>query len=356
MADPRWQELATILIDYSTATRPGDRVFITMMEAETLPLTQAVYGAAIRAGALPYIEFQSASLDRQLLLHGSAEQLAWLPEIPAYAMKWADVYIGLRGASNPHEFHDIPTARIAAFRKTAGQISALRTEQTRWVLVRVPNAAFAQQAQTSLEEILAFFFEATLRDWEAEAARYRQLQQVFAAATTVRIVGEGTDLTFSTAGRHYVVEDGHINMPGGEIFTAPVDDSAEGEIYFEFPGVFAGQLVEGIRLRFAAGQVVDASAASNEAFLHQLLQLDEGARRIGEFGVGTNFGIQRFTQDILFDEKIGGTVHLALGRAYAACGGTNYSSLHWDIIKDLRQSGAVYLDGRKVIEQGQFLL
>jgi aminopeptidase len=354
--DPRWQQLADILVSYSTATQPGDRVFITMMEVETLPLTRAVYSAAVRAGAKPYVEFQSAYLDRELLRHGSEEQLDWLPEIPAYAMEWADVYIGLRGASNPHEFDDISSARIAAFRRTAGRISAMRTEQTRWVLVRVPNAAFAQQAKTSLDEIMTFFFDATLRDWDAEAARYRELQEVFAAATTVRIVGEGTDLTFSTAGRSYVAEDGHINMPGGEIFTAPVENSAEGEIYFEFPGVFAGRLMEGIRLRFADGQVVEASAESNESFLHDLLQMDEGASRIGEFGVGTNFGIQRFTQDILFDEKIGGTVHLALGRAYAECGGSNFSALHWDIIKDLRQTGAVYLDGRKVLEKGRFLI
>lgn len=356
MFDPRWQELAEILVNYSTKTQPGNRVYITMRETETLPLTRAVYAAAIRAGAHPYVEFQSAYLDRELLRYGSETQLDSLPEIPARAMEWADVYIGLRGAGNPHEFHGISSARIAAFRRTAGRISAMRTELARWVLVRVPNAFFAQQAKTSLDEIMTFFFDATLRDWNAEATRYRELQQLFEGADTVRIVGKRTDLLFSTAGRRYIVEDGHINMPGGEIFTAPVEDSAEGEIYFEFPGVFAGQLIENIYLRFAGGQVVEASATTNQSFLHELLQLDEGASRIGEFGVGTNFGIQKFTQDILFDEKIGGTVHLALGRAYPECGGTNFSALHWDIIKDLRQTGAVLLDDQKVLEDGRFLI
>lgn len=356
MYDSRWQQLADILINYSTDTGKGDRVFITMMEVETLPLTRAVYSAVVQAGAYPFVEFQSTYLDRELLRQGSEQQLDWIPEIPAHAMEWADVYIGLRGASNPHEFDGIPSQRIAAYRRAAGQISAMRTEKTRWVLVRVPNSSFAQQAKTSLEGIMDFFFEATLRDWRVEAERYRELRNVFEEADEVRIVGKATDLSFSTVGRRYVVEDGHINMPGGEIFTAPVEDSAEGEITFEFPGVFAGQLIEDIHLRFEGGKVVEAKATSNERFLHELLALDGGASRIGEFGVGTNFGIQRFTQDILFDEKIGGTVHLALGRAYAECGGTNASALHWDIIKDLRQEGAVYLDGRIVLENGRFLV
>jgi aminopeptidase len=144
-------------------------------------------------------------------------------------------------------------------------------------------------------------------------------------------------------------------MPDGEIFTAPVDNSAEGSIYFEMPGVYMGQRVEGIRLEFSEGRVVKASASGNEELLHQLVEMDEGAHRIGEFGVGVNYGIQRFCYDILYDEKIGGTIHIALGRAYRGCGGVNQSSLHWDIIKDLRNEGRIYLDGRVVFENGQFL-
>lgn len=355
MNDPRWQQLGEILINYSTATRPGDRVLITMVEIETLPLARAVYEAAVKANALPQVEFQSVYLDRELLRHATQEQLDWLPEMQAHGMEWADVYVGLRGASNPHEFDGIAPERIAAYRRTMGKISTMRTNLTRWVLVRVPNAAFAQQAKTSQDEIMGFFFEATLRDWTAEAQRYQELQQRFQAAEVVRIVGQETDLRFSTKGRRYVVEDGHINMPGGEIFTAPVDDSAEGYIMFDFPGVFAGQLVENIRLEFSQGRVVKASASDNEALLHRLLEMDEGANRIGEFGVGTNFGIQRFCYDILYDEKIGGTVHIALGRAYKECGGRNDSALHWDIIKDLRQQGELYLDGKKVLAKGKFL-
>jgi aminopeptidase len=301
------------------------------------------------------VEFQSAYLERDLMLHGSQAQLDWVPAMQAHGMEWADVYIGLRGARNPHEFTGIAPEKIAAHKRAMGKVSAMRNH-TRWVLVRVPNEALAQQAEMSLDEMMAFFFSATLRDWAAEAKRYRELCEVFQAAETVRLVGRDTDLTFSTRGRIYEVADGHLNMPDGEIFTAPVDDSAQGIVTFDFPGVYVGQKIEGIRLEFDQGQVVRATSHTNQALLEQLLDMDAGARRLGEFGVGTNFGIQRFCSDILYDEKIGGTVHLALGRAYAENRGINQSALHWDIIKDLRHEGQIWLEGRLVFDGGRFLV
>jgi aminopeptidase len=354
MSDPRWNQLASILVNYSTRTRKSERVLITMMEEDTFPLTRAVYAEALKAGGLPQVEFQSILLERELMLHGSQEQLDWVPELNAHGMEWADVYIGLRGARNPFEFSGIAPEKLAAHKRAMGKVSAMRNDLTRWVLVRVPNESFAQQAEMSHDEMMSFFFSATLRDWEREAERYRTVQKPFQAAKTVRIVGEGTDLTFSTEGRIYEVADGHLNMPDGEVFTAPVDDSAEGHITFEFPGVYFGERVPGIRLEFTRGRVTKATAEANEELLQQLLNIDAGASRIGEFGIGLNSGINRFCYDILFDEKIGGTIHIALGRAYAECRGINQSALHWDIIKDLRREGEIYLDGRKVFEKGTF--
>ncbi|WP_119066493.1 aminopeptidase [Aggregatilinea lenta] len=356
MTDPRWMQLADILVNYSTRTQPGERVFITMMETETLPLVTGVYSQAVRAGALPQVEFVSAYLERELMRHGTMEQIEWVPEIQAYGMEWADVYIGLRGARNPHEFEGIGADRLAAHRRALGKTSAMRIDQTRWVLIRVPNESFAQAAGTSLDDMMEFFFSATLRDWAEEARRYRELKDVFEAAQQVRIVGRETDITFSTRGRTYEVGDGTLNMPDGEIFTAPVDDSAEGQIFFEFPGVSSGKLIPGIRLEFKGGEVVRATADDNQDLLDRIVHMDDGARRLGEFGVGTNFGIDRYSYDILYDEKIGGTIHLALGRAYHECGGINQSALHWDIVKDLRGEGAIYLDGRMVLENGVFLV
>jgi aminopeptidase len=353
--DPRWHQLADILVNYSTEVKKGDRVLITMMEIETFPLAKAVYTAAVQAGGLPFVEFQSAYLERDLMKFGNSEQVDWVCEMQAQGMEWADVYIGLRGARNPNEFSDIEPKQIASHKRSMGKISAMRNDLTRWVLIRVPNESFAQQASTSLDDMMSFFFNATLRDWQNESVRWHEIKGRFQTSETVRITGRETDITFSTKGRVYEVADGRKNMPDGEIFTAPVDDSAEGTIFFEFPGVYMGRLVGGIRLDFEYGEVVNASAEQNEDLLVQLLAMDDGARRLGEFGVGLNYGIDRYAYDILYDEKIGGTIHLALGRAYAENKGVNKSALHWDIIKDLREEGAIYLDGEKVMENGVFL-
>jgi aminopeptidase len=356
MYQSEWQKLAEILVNYSTNTKKGDKVQITMMETETFPLARAVYSEVIKTGGFPNIEFQSAYLERSLMLYGSDEQLEWVPDLQSYGMEWADVYIGLRGARNPHEFSNIPSEKIVAHRRAMGKVSAMRNKVNHWVLVRVPNESFAQQAETSLEEMMEFFFNATLIDWEAETARYQEVQKVYQSAQMVRIVGKNTDITFSTQGRKYIVADGHFNMPDGEIFTSPVENSAEGEVYFEFPGVYAGQFAKGIRLEFSAGRIVKATAETNEALLNQLIKMDEGAQYIGEFGIGLNFGIDRFCYDILYDEKIGGTIHLALGRGFEICNGVNHSALHWDLIKDLRQEGQIYLDEKLIFENGKYLL
>jgi aminopeptidase len=183
----------------------------------------------------------------------------------------------------------------------------------------------------------------------------QRIADLFDAAEEVRLVGAGTDLTLSLAGRSGSVDDGHLNMPGGEVFYSPVEDSAEGVVEFsEFPAVYYGTEVAGARLRFAGGRVVDAAAAANEGFLISTLDTDEGARRLGELGIGCNPGIQRFMKNVGFDEKIDGTVHLALGNSYTFTGGRNRSAIHWDIVKDLRGGGRLYLDGRLVQENGRW--
>jgi aminopeptidase len=356
MLDERWTRLAQTLVHYSTRVQRGDRVMINMMEVETQPLVEAVYREVVRAGGLPEVYYSSDFLKRALLTDGTLEQVDWVPEVESFGMEWADCYIGLRGARNPYELGDIPTERLAAHRAAMGKISRGRNELTRWVLVKVPNEHFAQQAGMSLEAAMRFFFEASLLDWEEERRRYRELAEVFEAASRVHIIGTDTDLEFSTLGRHYVAGDGEFNMPDGEIFTAPVDDSANGHVWFEVPAMYANKKIPGIRLSFENGVVVEASADENDDFLKQILAMDDGARRLGEFGVGLNWGIQRWTHEVLFDEKIGGTIHLALGRAYAECGGVNESALHWDIVKDLRENGAIELDGRRVFENGRFLV
>ncbi|MFO7780233.1 MAG: aminopeptidase [Spirochaetia bacterium] len=354
--DKRWNELARVLVDYSTETKAGDRCIIIMRELESFPLMRAVYARAVELGAYPQVLFNSSYLQRDLMRFGSEEQVGWEPELYSHAMDWADVCVDLRAASNLYEFADIDTETVSLHRKAEGKVSALRTSSTKWTICRIPTAAIAQQAGRSLDTMMEFFFGATLLDWESERTQMEAQRDRLEGTSEVHISAPGTDLRFSTAGRHYVAEAGHINMPGGELYTAPVEDSVEGHISFEDPGVFAGTLMSGIRLEFSAGKVTQASAESNEDFLTTLLDMDEGSRRVGEFGIGTNPRVDFVSNDILYDEKIYGTVHIALGRSYAACGGKNQSALHWDIVKDLRRGGTVTVDGTPIIEDGKLLL
>ena len=354
--DKRWQQLGELLVNYATEVQPGERVMIAMGEVQTLPLAEAVYAAAVRAGAYPQVQFLSETLRHALLKYGSGEQLAWVPEIEAYGMEWADVYIGLRGAYNLHMHAQIPADRLSLNQGAMGKVSTLRWEKTRWCVIRVPNAAFAFQAEMDEETVEEMFFNACLLDWEVESRRWREWAQTLGRASTVRVVGKETDLRFSVQGRTWIVGDGKFNMPDGEIHTAPLTSTIDGQIYFEDPGVLGGRLMHDIRLRWEMGRLVEATAGTNQDYLQSIVRTDAGASLIGEFAFGTNPYVTAFTKDILIDEKIGGTVHIALGRSYPESGGDNRSAIHWDIIKDIRREGAVYVDGGLVLEGGVFHL
>ncbi len=354
--DTRWRQLAAILVTYSARVRPGERVLIAMGEVESFPLTHALYEACICAGAYPQVQFSAEQLRHSLLVQGSPEQLGWTPEMEAQGMAWADVYFGLRGAFNLHMHDNIPADRLALNQAAQGRISTLRWQQTRWCLVRVPNAAFAFQAGADEETIEAMFFAACLLDWEQAVTQWSRWAERLNRGKHVRLVGRETDLSFSIEGRRWMVGNGSFNMPDGELATAPVTATLHGHVTFEWPGVLGGRLMHGIRLAWEHGTLVHASAATNEAFLQRILATDAGACLVGEFAMGTNPHIDRFCADILIDEKIGGTVHMALGRAYPECGGDNQSAIHWDIVKDIRQEGVVYVDDQVVLAGGQFLL
>jgi aminopeptidase len=355
-ADARWAKLGDLLVNYSASVKPGERVMIAMGEVETLPLVQAVYASVIRAGGFPQVQFLSETLRHALLKDGNEEQLAWVPEIEAYGMHWAEVYFGLRGAFDLEIHQDIPANRLSRNQAASGKLSTLRWQNTRWCLVRVPNQAFARQAGVAYDPLMDMFFNACLLDWNAMTAHWQGWANRLNQGHEVRLLGRDTDLRFSTEGRTWVIGDGRNNMPDGEINTAPVESTIDGFIYFEFPGVLSGRLMQDIRLRWERGRLVEATSSTNQDFLRSILATDAGASLIGEFALGTNPFINLFCKDILIDEKIGGTVHIAMGRAYPECGGTNQSAIHWDIIKDTRSEGAVCVDGQLVLQDGRFLL
>jgi len=354
--DKRWEQLGDLLVNYSLAVKPGEKVMIAFVELESYPLVHAIYKASLLAGAYPQVQFLSEELNRLALKFGSDEQIGWVPEIEAFGMEWADVYFGLRGAHNLDVFWDVPSDKLSLLRKAMGVISTLRWQKTRWCLLRVPNAALAHQAGVDEQTITDMFFNACLLDWPQMSQEWRRWASILDKGEQVRLLGKGTDLSFSLAGRTWEVADGHINMPDGEIATSPVESSLDGTIYFDFPGVLGGRLVHDIRLTWEKGRLVQASSSTNQDFLRSVVNTDPGASLIGEFAIGTNPEVKHFCKDILIDEKIDGTIHIALGRAYPQVGGTNQSAIHWDIIKDMRQEGEIYLDGRLIYQKGKMLL
>ncbi len=314
-----------------------------------------VYEAAVKAGAYPQVQL-SETLRHMPLRYGNDDQISWEPEIEAYAGHGMGRRLhSLRGAHNLYELAGIPGDVLAVNQKAMGVISAQRWEKT-LVLGACAQCVVCPTSRDRPESMMDMFFDACLLDWKEAAQEWRSMTEKLQGAREVHIVGRETDLRFSVAGRKWLVLDGKLNLPDGEILTAPVNSTLNGHIYFEFPGVLGGRLMHDIRLAWTDGRLVSASASTNDDYLQRIVHSDPGASLLGEFAFGTNFHINRFCKDILFDEKIGGTVHIALGRAYPECGGVNQSAIHWDIVKDLRQEGAVNIDGRTVLEQGALLL
>jgi aminopeptidase len=355
--DNRWKQLGDLLVNYSMQVKAGERVMIAMGELESYPLAHVLYEACIKNGAFPQVQFLSEELNRLTMKYGNDEQIEWVPEIEAYGMEWADVYFGLRGSHNLDVFWDIPAKKLSHFRQAMGKVSTLRWQKTRWSLLRVPNAALAAQANVDEETITDMFFNSCLLDWNEEAKINERWVDILNKGKLVRIVGKGTDLSFSVAGRSWEYWGGRSgSFPAGEIATAPVCETVNGTIYFDFPGVLGGRLMHDMRLEWENGNLLSATSSTNQDFFQSIVNTDPGASQIGEFAFGTNKYVTHFCKDILIDEKIGGTIHIALGRAYPKEGGTNQSAIHWDIIKDMRQEGEVYLDGKLIFDKGKMLI
>lgn len=353
MADPRITQLARTLVHYSTELKRGERVLIRGSELAE-PLILAVYREALVVGALPTVWPSFEEAGWVFFDTASEEQLGWTDPLQIAAAEQADAYISVSAPKNLKMLTSVDPAKQVVVQKARRAFLDVLL-QKRWVICELPTPALAQEAGMSMAEFEDFSFGAVSVDWPAMRDELARRKQQFEAAKEVRVVGKGTDLRLGVGGRTWIPDEGKHNMPGGEIFTGPIEDSVEGEIVYDFPAVYGGREVEGIRLRFEAGRVVDASATRGEEFLISMLDADAGARTLGELGVGTNYGIQRHVKSILFDEKIGGTVHLAVGRAYEETGGTNQSAVHWDMIKDLRDGGEIHLDGKVVQRSGKFV-
>jgi aminopeptidase len=350
-------EYARLLVDRSVGVQPGWQVLIRTTPLAR-PLVEAIVELIARRGAHPLLQMEWESIGGPFAREAPLETLRTPPPLVERIWSECDAFIAISAPENTRGGADLSPERRRALRERS---LTLRDRQMAmavpWVVCEYPVQATAQEAGMTLAELEQFIYDAVLLDWDTESERMRRIAELFDEVEEVRIEAEGTDLTLSLAGRRGAIEDGHINMPGGEVFYSPVEDAVEGEVTFsEFPAVYYGHQVEGARLVFEGGRVVEASATSGEAFLLQTLDTDEGARRLGELGIGCNPGIQRYTRNTGFDEKIDGTVHLAIGNSYTVTGGRNVSTVHWDLVKDLRRGGRLYADGRLVQVDGEWRL
>ena len=364
--DPRVQNLAKILVGYSTEVKEGDVVSIDG-ESAAAPLLLAVYEEVLAAGGNPMLNVALEGQVAAYFKHATDKQLEWISPYAEWMVDNADVRIAIGASTNTRELSGVPPERQTLRQSVTGDLMTRAMKRSaegdfRWVYTLYPTSAYASEAEMSLADYEDFYYGACLANdsepltaWQRASDETRRLADWIQGHEEVRVTAPGTDIKLGIAGREFIPCVGDNNMPDGEFFTGPVEDSVEGEVSFHLPAVIGGREVSGVRLRFEAGKVVDAAADRGEEYLLKLLDTDEGARRLGELGIGTNYGIDRGTRDVLLDEKIGGTVHLAVGSSYPETGGVNESVVHWDLVCDLRRGGRLTADGNPLLVDGSFV-
>ncbi|MBI2676159.1 MAG: aminopeptidase [Candidatus Aenigmarchaeota archaeon] len=355
MADERIRKVADILVNYSTKVKKGDRVLINF-DWQARELALECYKLCIINGALPKLDANVPGQAYIYYKHAAEHQLKSFPKVSFYEVKNTEVCMFIGADENTRELTNIDPSKISMRRKITRPISDWRVNKTRWIIFDFPTNSLAQEADMSLEEFEDFVFRSAIKDWKREARKMEGIKKALDATNIVRIIGEETDIRMSVKGRNGVVGDGSNNMPDGEVFTAPLERTVEGKIFFSFPAIYGGREVEGVRLEFKKGKVIKATATKNQDYLKKMIAMDAGSSYLGELGLGCNYTITKFVKNILFDEKIGGTIHMALGSAYKECKGTNESALHWDMIKDLRKGGEIWFDKRLVQKDGKWLI
>lgn len=363
--DVRLERLARLLVCYSNRVRRGDVVEIHG-EPVAAPLIEAIFREVLARGAMARVELTLPSINEILLRRGNRKQIEYFRPTALQDLKNVDCVFRVLADENTRALSSVDPANQqwrARARRPFRDLFMKRAAkgELRWVVAPYPTHGYAQDADMSIDEFADFIFKACKCDrrdpvaaWKEVGKRQRKIVRFLTGKKTVRIVAPETDLTLSVRGRKWENCDGAENMPDGEVFTAPVENAVDGAVCFSFPACHDGREVEGVRLVFKKGKVVAATAEKNQAYLYKMLDMDEGSRRLGELAFGLNYDIKRFTKEILFDEKIGGTVHMALGAAYPETGGRNKSSLHWDMICDLRRSGEVHVDGRLAFKNGKW--
>lgn len=359
------KRLADLLVEYSLGVEAGWEVSFNAT-TEALPLAAETMRAVSSRGAHLTVFLRDEVLAETYYRYATDELLRSVSKVDRFLMENLDAMISVVSSTHTKYLASIDPEKLkvsSAARRGLTETFMRRSAggSLKWVVTAYPTKALAQEAGMSYLDYAEFVFRALkvdkpdpVSEWRRQAEWQEKIAGLLSKASELRFEGDGLDLTARVEGRRWINDDGRHNMPGGEVFTAPIEDSVEGVIEFTYPAVWRGREVEGVRLVFEKGVVVEAKAVRGEEFLRKMLETDEGARRVGELAFGLNYGVDRFTKSILFDEKIGGTIHLALGAAYPECGGQNKSAIHWDMVRDMKKS-RVYADGDLIYEDGRFL-
>jgi aminopeptidase len=366
MGDSRLNKLAKLLVNYSTQVKPGDFVFV-MCDEVASPWMVEVVKEAVKAGAHVETLLNSQEVSEVKLKYSTEEQLLEENFLMKQLINKADVWITAWGNRNTKVNSNIDSKRLQLSSKGAASWRKIYSERMgngklRWCGTQFPTYSDAQEASMSFSDYENFVYEAGLLDCENPAEEWNRISaeqerwvKYLDMKKQLHIISEGTDIKVNILGRKWINCDGRVNFPDGEIFTSPVEDSIEGYITFSFPGIYAGKEIEGIKLVVEGGKVVKANAKKGEDLLLALLATDQGASFFGEVAIGTNYNIKKFTRNMLFDEKIGGTVHMAIGDSMPEAGGKNRSTIHWDMLCDMNNGGKIYADGELFYENGKFI-
>ncbi|HEX4206060.1 MAG TPA: aminopeptidase [Ktedonobacteraceae bacterium] len=367
MADIRLQRMAHVLVNYSLGVKKGDRMAI-MAGPAAAPLIREAYREALRAGAYPETFISMPGTGEILLKEGNDDQLRHIASSQRLVIEEYETMLQIFSNENTKGLSGVNPERMALSQQSQQELLKTYMQRSasgalRWSIAMFPTNAYAQDANMSLSDFEEFVYRACFLNEEDPIAHWQEifqqqehLIQWLKGKKTVHVIGPDTDLTLSIEGRPFINDDGKKNFPGGEFFTSPVETSANGYIRYSFPASFGGRSVEDVRLRFENGTVVEARAAQGQDYLDKMLSMDEGAKRLGEFAFGNNPNVDRCTKNVLFDEKMGGTIHLALGAGFSEAGGSNQSALHWDMVCDLRQSSEVRVDGELFRKDGKFVV
>jgi aminopeptidase len=359
MKDPRIETLARNLINYSVKLQPGEKILIENFGLQK-ELVTALVKEAYKAGGHPFVSLKNHEVDRALLMGATEEHFAKIAEYEANVMKDMDAYIGLRSGDNINELADVPSDKMKIFGQTVGQKvhREIRVPKTKWVVLRYPNASMAQLAKMSTEAFEDFYFDVCNLDYGKMNKAMDNLVELMNRTDKVRITGPGTDLTFSIKDIPAIKCAGEMNIPDGEVFTAPVKDSVNGTITYNTPSPYNGYTFENVQLKFENGKIVEATANDTER-INKIFDTDEGARYVGEFAIGVNPYILHPMGDILFDEKIDGSFHFTPGQAYDEAYNGNNSNIHWDLVSIQRPEyggGEIYFDDVLIRKDGRFVL